>query len=109
MAKPFKIFSCCSDKSLTLENIIQALEGVGKKWFEVGKEIGIPQSELERIKREHINDRTRCRQEAWKVWLDNHPATSWERIVEGLYHRSEHDVLDQLERQYPTGKFKLGI
>lgn len=91
------------EESLTVENMCHSLNK--EKWYHLAYGINIPNSKRKEIRQKFDNDPDQCSRAAWKFWLENHPAPSWARIVDGLFQIGEVENLKQIEREYPSGLF----
>lgn len=89
------------ENSLTVENMCHSLDK--EKWYRIAEGIHISKAKCDEIWHQFIGDPDECSKAAWKYWLENHPAPSWERIAEGLFQIWEHEDLKKLEKEYPTG------
>jgi len=88
-----------------VSSLIAALEDV-KGWDRLAREIDVPQSKREEIRRRYSDDAERTR-EVLKEWQNHHPAPNWMLVANALYRMragSTHEVLHQLRQKYLEGK-----
>ena len=93
------------EPTLTVSSLIAALEGV-KGWDRLARELDVPQSKREEIRRRYSDDAERTR-EVLKEWRNHHPAPNWMLVATALYRMraaSTHEVLHQLRQKYLEGK-----
>ena len=89
------------ERGLTLENMCHSLDK--EKWYHIASGIHISDAKRDEIWHQFNGDPDQCSKAAWKYWLENHPAPSWERIADGLFQINELDELKKIEKEYPTG------
>ena len=91
----------CSDSTLTVWNLLSALQGVDD-WKELGLWLDVPFS-----RRAVMSGKESMLEE----WLQSHPAPSWKLVAWALYRSNdgisgrliEHNVLKQLYGKHVTG------
>ena len=85
-----------------------------EQWEEFGGCANIPESELERIKRQYSSEREK-KQAVIHSLTSTHPALSWTRIAHALYwaaceERNDDSclrALDRLQQLFPTGTVSM--
>ena len=104
------------DPSLTPENLSTVLDIMSDSlWRRFGGYCNIPDSELDRIKRQCTTDRE-CKQALIHTFLSSYPAPSWTLVAWALYmtecwgedgggdkESSCLRALDHLQELFPTG------
>ena len=73
--------------------VLDLVLDVSTKWFELGLQLGVKESELERIEHDHgQRDAQACLRKMLSVWLRMiTPHPSWERLLTSLSHPSVGD------------------
>ena len=97
------------ESSLTPDNLSTVLDNMADHlWEGFSDYVNTPDSEVERIWRQHSSDKDR-KQAAICDFISNHPALSWTLVARalymmgGLYGESCHRSLDRLQQLFPTG------
>ena len=97
------------EPSLTLNNLCSVLAEV-KDWSDRGLPCGlqIPGSKVKEM--EQLYPDLSLRQSALiQLWLDSHPAPSWELVCSALYREGEYEVLENVQNKYFKGSYYLCI
>ena len=84
-------------------------------WYEFGRYVNIPESELDMIMSQYSSDDRECKHAVIDLFISKHPAPSWTLIAHTLYelgrlYVGDVDVgvsclksLDLLQQLFPTG------
>ena len=100
-----------SEFSLTSENLSTVLDIMEDwMWYEFGRYVNIPESELDKIRSQCSSDRE-CKQAVIVLFISKHPSPSWTLVAHTLYKIGgwySDDVsclksLDLLQQLFPTG------
>ena len=102
---------CCVSLSLPLEPSLTAtnlcsLLGSVKNWgtSSIPYYLQIPTSKVAEMKRlYHDLPHGQLRSALIQLWLDTHPAPSWELVCYALYMLREHEVLENIQNKYFKG------
>ena len=62
--------------------------------------LGVPVSQLKKIKLHHQKDSDRCKLELLQYWLDNNSAPMWNVIVQALKETDQLALADQIKHDY---------
>ena len=91
------------ESTLTLENLINVLADV-KDWSIIGlpRWLGIPDSKVNELQKTYP-DVTQRQSAIIQLFLEKHPAPSWEIICYGLYLEVEYEALEVLQNKYFKG------
>ena len=76
---------------LVLDNLVKVLNlvlEVASKWYELGLQLGVKESDLKNIKHDYGDRGVKtCLTEMLSVWLKMiHPRPSWERLLSSVSH-----------------------
>ena len=85
-----------------LRVLMEELNNVSSKWYDVGMYLGVSVGRLDVIKKQY-SDLTDCFRETLKTWLQTYvPPPTWVNIVEVLRSRTvgEARLAAELERKY---------
>ena len=91
------------ESTLTLENLINVLADV-KDWSDYGlpQWLRIPVSTVEELEKTYP-DLTQRQSAIIQLFLEKHPAPSWEIICSGLYGEGEYEALEVVQNKYFKG------
>ena len=91
------------ESTLTLENLINVLAEV-KDWSDDGLPLylGIQDSKVKELEKTYP-DLTRRQSAIIQLFLEKHPAPSWELICSGLYWEKEYEALEVVQNKYFKG------
>ena len=91
------------ESTLTLENLINVLADV-KDWSANGLPwlLRIPRSKVNELERTYP-DLTQRQSAIIQLFLEKHPAPSWELICYGLYLEGEYEALEVVQNKYFKG------
>ena len=95
MDKPF-------DYTLISKNVVNSIKPV-TKWFELGLQLDIEHSELEKIRIDR-RDTDPCKMEMVIHWLKNDDTKSWQKLCDALEKIGEAGVARQIVSDYPKLK-----
>ena len=70
------------------------------RWYELGLQLGVDDTELEVIKRNNPGDLEACRREMFRAWLRITPSPSYQQLVEALVTVREVREADHLCKKY---------
>ena len=70
------------------------------RWYELGLQLGVDDTELEVIKRNNPGDLEACRRESFRAWLRITPSPSYQQLVEALVTVREVREADHLCKKY---------
>ena len=76
-----------SDPTLTVENVREVMEEVGK-WWSVGKALDVPYSKLQRIEQQSSTQREMCLA-LGDYWVKAAPDASWLKLAQVLYQKGD--------------------
>ena len=88
------------EPTLNLCNLTALLENVN--WELIGPRIDIPHSKCTEIKRQCSSD-SQCKQECWKLYLEDHPSPRWKQVAQALYRFNYLDELEIVQNNYLRG------
>ena len=91
------------ESTLTLENLINVLADV-KDWSADGLPwlLRIPRSKVNELEKTYP-DLTQRQSAIIQLFLEKHPAPSWELICYGLYLEGEYEALEVVQNKYFKG------
>ena len=75
------------DYPLNYNNVLLALNEEMSKWNDIGMVLGLPMSELERIKEENRRDVRSALREVVKVWFSQPGKKDWKDIIDAISSR----------------------
>ena len=93
-----------SEKDLL--NVMEELDDVRAKWYNIGLGLGLSVFTLDGIKADHSNI-SDCLREALKTWLKTHlPPPTWSKVLESLRTKivGEAKLAAHLEQKYCSSK-----
>ena len=91
------------EPSLTVSNLCGVLAEV-KDWSKRGLPLGLQIPESKVAEMEQLYPNLSQRQSALiRLWLDSHPAPSWELVCYVLYMEGEYEVLENVQNKYFKG------
>ena len=70
------------------------------RWYDLGLQLGVEDTELEVIKRNNPGDLETCRREMFRAWLRITPSPSYQQLVEALVTVREVREADRLCKKY---------
>ena len=70
-----------------IENVRSEVWEARCKWYDIGIELGLNVSDLDRIRHLFKDDADRCVTEMLTLWLRNHTAT-WKQLINSLEHKT---------------------
>ena len=70
------------------------------RWYELGLQLGVKDTELEVIKRNNPGDLEACRRDMFRAWLRITPSPSYQQLVEALVTVREVREADLLNNKY---------
>ena len=75
-----------------------------KDWSDVGlpQSLEIPDSKVAEMEQLYP-DLSQCQSALIQLWLDSHPAPSWELVCFALYLEKEYEVLENVQNKYFKG------
>ena len=95
----------------TLVNLLDALQEVTAKWYEVGLRLGIPPRTLDIIKANSPHEVEHCMREMLKWWIGKYPEWRWDAITQALRAVDRNDVANKVAKMYcdSTDSISLGM
>ena len=70
------------------------------KWYELGLQLGVEDTELEVIEKNNRGDLQACRKNMFRVWLRMTPTRSYQQLVEALVAMREETEADLFCKKY---------
>ena len=98
-------FSHLLEPTLTMENLINVLADV-EDWSDKGlpEDLSIPVSKVKELEKAYP-DLTQRQSAIFQLFLDKHPAPSWEHVCLGLYMNDEYEILEVVQSKYFKGSY----
>ena len=100
------------DSVPTLWTLLQHLDKVHDKWFEIGVALGLPPKNLRKIRGNSHGRQQRWMAEMIQQWLESNHDASWKQVVSALEKVNLFDLARNIDRQYmysmrdePTSEF----
>ena len=82
--------------ALTVENIMVALRGIERRWYNIGQYSYVPEETMQEIRSQHSTDSERLH--AMMLYmLTLHPRSSWRCIINALHGMEEHQVAERIQ------------
>ena len=91
------IFLCAGTP--TLQQLLKALKTV-ENWFVFGAMLGVPVSQLKKIKSSCQGDVEVCKIEMLQYWLDNKLVPKWNDVILALEEADQLTLAAQIKREY---------
>ena len=88
-----------SDSTLTVDNVLEVM-GKVQKWYEVGYELDVPSSKLNKIKEQSSTEMKKSHQ-VGRYWVNTHPNPSWEELGKALYYYGEETATMMMKQYLP--------
>ena len=70
------------------------------KWYNLGLQLGIEDTELDVIEENNPKDIDACKRKMFKIWLRITPSPSYQQLVEALHTLGEITEADCLRKKY---------
>ena len=70
------------------------------KWYDLGLQLGVEDTELEEIKRNNPGDLGACRRDMFRAWFRITPSPSYQQLVEALETVKEVTAAEHLRKKY---------
>ena len=70
------------------------------KWYNLGLQLGIDDTELEVIEKHNPRDLEACQREMFRTWLRTIPSPSYQQLVKALQTVGEISEADRLCKKY---------
>ena len=83
--------------------VLEELGSVAEKWFEIGTQLNVPQSQLRQFEQHHSNKApTRLLNEVIYYWIKNGENVSWECIITALKsdYIQERGLAEKLTKKF---------
>ena len=93
-----------------LNDVLQSIEGVAE-WMDLGIELGIYYSTLQKINEEQRGHNKRCRREMLAAWLqgeDGAEEQTWSTLVDALKKINKMDLAERIEQEHQATRDELG-
>ena len=97
------LVSSPADPTLTTTNMLGVLSGVEEQWEELGKELLVGQSKMNKIRRNHLSSHQRLRA-LIKFYITYDPTPSWQEISLALQEIGLQDLADVVTTKYVRGR-----
>ena len=89
---------------------VAELESVGHQWYTLGFFLGIPTSELDRIKQSHVYEGSqRCLIELFKCFQSRTKPVTWKDIIEALTKMHNNDLADHIREKTVSSSYPLSL
>ena len=72
---------------------------VDKEWYSLGQALGISVQELENIQKTEANA-FKCKAQMFRLWLQNDPVASWEKLVTALEDINKTELASELRSNH---------
>ena len=100
---------CLSDRLSVddLANIQNKLYAVTAEWYNLGLQLGLRASTLDRIEAKYNSDPSRCFCQVLKEWLKGvNPLPTWQAVVNALKSPTvgQYEVAEQIETELPKAQ-----
>lgn len=90
-------------KELCLPTLLEELLPLAYSWHNIGTILGIPEGELNKIKRDNFNQSDDCLREMISKWLKMiDPEPTWDRLVNAVEKINEKKKAQDIKSKYLT-------
>ena len=91
-----------SDIKLDLHNVVNAVKGVVTEWFNLGLNLGLPDTTLRLIDSNHPRDAESCLRTMMSKWLRVDIQASWEKLANALTAMGENVIAANIKSKSVT-------